>query len=464
MRTLSVIRLLDLFSGIGGFSLAAERVGMRTVAFCEIDRFARRVLAKHWPGVPCFDDVRELTAESLRERGVRGVDCITFGFPCQDLSVAGKRAGLAGGRSGLFWEAIRLARSLRPHWLVAENVPGLRSSNGGRDMAAVVGAFAELGYVGAWRSLDAQYFGLAQRRERVFFVAGLGARGLAAIQLVLEGGGRYPAPRREAGARSAGDAPIGALQCGADERRGWRLGADEAAAGQLVARGDTARYGKGTDSDATDTLIPFDTTQITSAGNYSRPRAGDPCHPLAAGAHAPAIAHTLRGFGFEASEDGSGRGTPIVAFNWQAGGNTGPTLDANSETAGALQAHQTKAVAFTERTREAGRTLETQEELAYALTNPGSGGRTHSRQVLAGCAVRRLTPTECELLQGAPVGHTCLCGRNEGRSVAPEGAEPCKCADGSRYRALGNSVAVPVVTWLMGCIAAVQESTECDSQ
>jgi DNA (cytosine-5)-methyltransferase 1 len=110
MRDEEPVRVLDLFSGIGGFSVGLERAGMRTVAFCEIDPFCRRVLAKHWPGVPCYEDVRALTAQSLSGDGIGPVDVIAGGFPCQDVSFAGKRAGLEGARSGLW------GRIPAPHW------------------------------------------------------------------------------------------------------------------------------------------------------------------------------------------------------------------------------------------------------------------------------------------------------------------------------------------------------------
>lgn len=120
------LRVLDLFSGIGGFSLGLERCGMRTVAFCETEPYCRRVLAKHWPEVPCYDDIRTLTAERLARDGI-AVDVLCGGFPCQDLSVAGKGAGLAGARSGLWSEYRRLIRELEPSYVIIENVSALLS-------------------------------------------------------------------------------------------------------------------------------------------------------------------------------------------------------------------------------------------------------------------------------------------------------------------------------------------------
>src|SRR5512139_2412547 len=114
------LRVLDLFSGIGGFSLGLERAGMRTVAFCEIDPFCRRVLAKHWPDVPCYDDVRTVTADRLRTDGIGPIDAICGGFPCQDISLAGKGAGLDGKRSGLWFEYARIIGELRPRYVIVE--------------------------------------------------------------------------------------------------------------------------------------------------------------------------------------------------------------------------------------------------------------------------------------------------------------------------------------------------------
>ena len=166
-----MLTAVSLFAGVGGFDLAMERNGIEVVATVEIDKSARGVLEKRFPNSKHFTDVKEITGEQLRAAGFvpdRGI--ITGGFPCQDLSVAGKRAGLAGERSGLYWEIIRLVDELRPQYLVLENVPGLLSSNQGRDFGIVIGEVAKRGYGVSWRVLDAQYFGVAQRRRRVFIV------------------------------------------------------------------------------------------------------------------------------------------------------------------------------------------------------------------------------------------------------------------------------------------------------
>ena len=156
------LRGLDLFSGIGGFSLGLDRAGgFETVAFCEIEPFCQKVLAKHWPGVPIYDDVRTLTADTLARDGI-GVDVICGGFPCQDISVAGKRAGLAGERSGLWSEYRRLIGELRPRFAIIENVPGILSSGAG----TVLADLAALGFDAMWECIPASAVGAPHRRDR----------------------------------------------------------------------------------------------------------------------------------------------------------------------------------------------------------------------------------------------------------------------------------------------------------
>jgi DNA (cytosine-5)-methyltransferase 1 len=152
----------SLFSGIGGFDLGLERAGMRTAWFCEQDKFCQRVLAKHWPGIPCYPDITELAGAA-----VESVDLLCGGFPCQDISVAGKGAGIDGARSGLWAEYARLIRELRPRYVVVENVPALL----GRGLDRVLGDLAALGYDAEWDCLPASAFGAPHRRDRVWLVA-----------------------------------------------------------------------------------------------------------------------------------------------------------------------------------------------------------------------------------------------------------------------------------------------------
>ncbi len=169
------LKLLDLFSGIGGFSLGLERSGFfETVAFCEIEEFPRRVLAKHWPEVPCYEDVRELTAERLAADGIT-VDAICGGFPCQDISIVGKRAGIGEGtRSGLWSEIIRLLREIRPRFVIMENVANLLSGppeQRGGWFGRILGELAESGYNAEWENIPASSMFHEHKRERVWIVA-----------------------------------------------------------------------------------------------------------------------------------------------------------------------------------------------------------------------------------------------------------------------------------------------------
>ena len=171
------MRAVSLFAGVGGFDLALERKGVKVVASVEIDKHARQVLTKQFPNSTILEDVKNVTGQQLLDLGFESSGIIVGGFPCQDLSVAGKRKGLAGERSGLFFEVVRLLDETKAKWFILENVPGLLSSNGGRDLGIVIGSLAELGYGVAYRILDAQYFGVPQRRRRIFIVGCLGDDG-----------------------------------------------------------------------------------------------------------------------------------------------------------------------------------------------------------------------------------------------------------------------------------------------
>ena len=384
------MRYLSLFSGIGGFDLGFDRAGMECAGQVEIDDYCRRVLAKHWPDVPRMNDVREVQGDEFG-----AVDLICGGFPGQDVSVAGRRAGLAGERSGLWYEFHRLIDRVRPRWAVIENVPGLLSSNGGRDFAAVLRGLVKCGYGVTWRILDAQYFGVAQRRRRVFIVGSLGDGRAAEVLFEREGGGGDSEAGRAARPGITRDVAA-SLRHGGGNGRGYNLDAE---CGLTLAAPRVARQAKGGFTDpVSDNIIAATTTFNGYTGGAD--------DNDAQGGHLVAI--PLRAEGHDASEDGTGRQNLIPV-----------------------------AYAFTERTRPDGRAFEAQEDLAYALTNPGRGGRTHSRQIGGSFGVRRLTPVECERLQGFPDGHT------EGQS------------DSARYRQLGNAVAVPVAEWLGRRIVAV---------
>jgi len=168
------MKVLDLFSGIGGFSLGLERAGHETVAFCEFDKKAQLVLKKHWPELPIYDDVKTLTKEILENDGINEIDIICGGFPCQDISYAGKGAGLEGERSGLWFEFHRLIKEIQPKYAVIENVAALRS----RGLDEVLGSLAEIGYDAEWHCIPASAVGAPHRRDRVWIVANTTSIGL----------------------------------------------------------------------------------------------------------------------------------------------------------------------------------------------------------------------------------------------------------------------------------------------
>lgn len=161
------ILVLDLFSGIGGFSLGLERAGFKTVAFCEIDKKARQVLKKHWPTTPTYNDIRELTYEKLKSAGITDIDVICGGFPCVDISLAGKGTGIKGERSGLWKEFARLIGEIRPKYAIVENVSALRS----RGLGRVLGNLAKVGYDTEWHCIPASSVGAPHQRDRLWIIA-----------------------------------------------------------------------------------------------------------------------------------------------------------------------------------------------------------------------------------------------------------------------------------------------------
>src|SRR5499427_9322562 len=209
------MRAISLFSGVGGFELGFDRAGIDTVLQVEQDPVCLSVLERHWPETERVTDVRQMDATAwagrcrdlvsvgtkwqggaTRSLASRDIDLVYGGFPCQDVSVAGQRAGLSGNRSSLWFEFERILSELRPRWCVIENVPGLLSSNDGRDFARILMGLGELGYGWAYRVLDARWFGVPQRRRRVFVVGCLGGQARAqAVLAVCESCGGHPPTR-----------------------------------------------------------------------------------------------------------------------------------------------------------------------------------------------------------------------------------------------------------------------------
>ena len=435
MRT---IKYGSICSGIEAATVAWSPLGWKPAWFAEIDAFPCELLSYRYPGVTNHGDFTKITKEQSGP-----IDLLCGGTPCQDFSVAGLRAGLDGARGNLTLEFVALAGRLRPRWLVWENVPGVLSIDEGRAFGAFLGRLAECGYGFAYRVLDAQYFGVPQRRRRVFVVGYLGDwRPPAAVLIERESFAWSPAPSREKREEVAGT--LG----GGSGSRGWCPDTDRMTFAPEVGYSLNAHGGSGRSDGEFETFVASIAAPLTSnpyGDHESR--------------ESLLVAHSLRSEGFDASEDGTGRGIPLVPMAYpilEAGARTGKSTDEPRAGIGigqdgdpmyTLQAAKQHAIAFTERGREQGRTIEHQEELSYCLTNPGSGGRTHSRQVMTPqMAVRRLTPRECERLQGFPDDWT-LIPRKNGKLAA----------DSPRYKAIGNSWAVPVARWIGQRIQAVED-------
>jgi DNA (cytosine-5)-methyltransferase 1 len=359
------MRYLSICSGIEAATVAAHPLGWEPAAFAEIEQFPSAVLAHRYPTVPNLGDFTKIEAHH-----VGAVDLLVGGTPCQAFSVAGKRIGLDDPRGNLTLEFLALAGRLRPRWMVWENVPGVLSIDGGRTFGAILGALGQLGYGFAYRVLDAQHFGVPQRRRRVFVVGCAGGDWQRAAAVLFERAGL----------------------CG-----------DSQAGGE--ARKDVAGYACG------------------GLGGYSegcgtlRSHGGD-----LGGGSETLVAHTLRGEGHDASEDGTGRGVPLVAVSLLA--KSGTRHNASDET----------LIAF-------GWQNSAQQGDSCGNVSP-SPDRSKTPAVLAS-GVRRLTPTECERLQGFPDNYTLVPYR-------------LFCAaDGPRYKAIGNSMAVPVMRWIFERIAMV---------
>jgi len=349
------MRYGSVCSGIEAATMAWHSLGWVPSFFSEIEAFPRAVLEHHYPEVPVHGDFTTIGADQYGS-----IDLLVGGTPCQSFSIAGLRKGLDDDRGNLALEFLRLAQRKQPKWVVWENVPGVLSSNGGRDFGSFLGALVELGYGFAYRVCDAQWWGVAQRRRRVFVVGYLGDwRRPAAVLFEREGLFGDSPPSREEGEKVA---------------------------------------------PAVTTGPPFSRT-----GNER----------VECEAIVPMTAR-MRGFGDYACD---GTASALKARDYK---------DA------------TDLVAFAENQRAEVREMEVTNSLA---NNGGKAGQGY-QAVRQGMAVRRLTPTECERLQGFPDGFTQIPYRNKPAD---------KCPDGPRYKALGNSMAVPVMRWIGERIKTVEE-------
>jgi DNA (cytosine-5)-methyltransferase 1 len=375
------LRFVSAFAGVGGFDLALEARGHRCVGQIEKDRYCNEVLAQHWPSVPRHDDI-VTSKEWADEQGITGaVDLVVGGFPCQDLSVAGRRAGFDGERSSLFFDFVEFAVHVGAKHIILENVPGLLTSHNGRDFEALLQELADAGYPHIeWRTLDSQFFGVPQRRRRVFIVATAAAIGSRPILVEPEERGWDSPTLRAPWASSTGASPLGV---------GCKSVVNALTASGLFISGpddNTAQAGH---------LVAVDPDSVTDAAwmvKSKRARAADDDETWLERGVVP----TLNQF-----DSGDVRTTTVVGFNWQNGGgygNANPGLGITENGTGPLSVAQRPAVA--------GENL----------------------------AVRRLTPVECERLQGFPDDHTACVSMSQ------------------RFRQMGNAVTVPVVdyvAWLL---------------
>lgn len=427
------MRYLSLFSGIEACTVAWKPLGWECVAVAEIEPFPCAVLAHHYPNVPNLGDVTKITEEDIKNLGQ--IDLVVFGSPCQNLSVAGNRKGLQGESSGLFYEAIRLISYARQHngcrFALWENVPGSFSSNKGDDFREVVRelsanrnintpangwgntgvALGENGLV-EWRVLDAQYFGLAQRRKRVFAIVDFGNwQDRPPILLEPKGVCGDTPPSRETGEKVAaiatqrlasGGEVTGTLQANCGQKQ-W-LGNQEAFTGQFhVVHG-------------TQDPITSETTANCLGRNSGQENV---------------VAYQKPVF---FAEPRRARGVDIVGFFEPC-----PTLQAYAGTGGGntpMVAHKAISVAgniIGRSPQNGGNGNGFDEEVCYTLTT------ADRHAVAANSIIRRLTPTECEILQGFPRNYTKIPYRKKDLN---------QCPDSPRYKALGNSMAVPVMAWI----------------
>ena len=411
----------SVFSGIGGFDEGFRRAGFDIRWMCEREPFCRKVLAQHFPGVPCFDDVTTLTEAPA-------VDVLVGGFPCQDVSIAGQRRGLSGERSGLFFQFARLLDLLKPETCVIENVDGLLSNDLGSDFATVIAHLENVGYVGGWRVLDSQWFGVPQRRERVFFVSCRRGQLHRAKAVLFESarGTWDSAPRRQTRARVAATL----------RGRSHGPGVNEP--------------GRGGEDDVN--LIAFTLPSVhRGVGNGHNTNYLPTTGPLGGG------------------NDGIGRRSEddpnlIVAACLNSGGNSGGF---RTEPGEHLVLGESQSHALTASNSRSGRYDPNGETFVVGALGTGRSPNGHGykgisvQEIMQGQAipqdrggVRRLTPLECERLQGFPDGWTCLCGEGH------RGSQYCTCPDTPRYKALGNAVTVPVAEWIARRLMAAWPSPD----
>lgn len=449
-------------SGIEAASVAWHPLGWRASFLSEIEAFPRAVLQHHFPEVPLHGDFTTIRAGEYAP-----IDLLVGGTPCQSFSVAGLRGGLDDDRGNLALEYLRLADRLRPRWLVWENVPGVLSSNGGRDFGSILGGMVELGYGVAYRVLDAQFFGVAQRRRRVFVVGHLGDwRRAAAVLFERHSLSGNPAPCRKTRkdlAPTISARPTGGGGLGTD----FDLDGGVIHCPDIVPQAMSSKRAKGSSGPSGDevaNLVAVKPTFAIQAGALrENPRSGpggagvqEGCaYTLEARSEVQAVAYRVAGDGAAYREGdataplttGTDSSASIVAFALR--GREGGAMPEVSEdgSIGALRAasggsSRDYVAAFT--CSDQANSFAWERPFAPTLNAQVPNDTSNIQQgVRIGSAVRRLTPRECERLQGFPDDYTLITHRGK------------PAADGPRYKALGNSMAVPVMRWIGERIAQV---------
>jgi DNA (cytosine-5)-methyltransferase 1 len=388
------MKYLSVCSGIEAATVAWHGLGWKAAAYSEIEPFPSAVLAHHYPDVPNVGDMTKFKEWNI-EPG--SIDLLVGGTPCQSFSVAGLRKGLDDPRGNLMLTYLAIARQYRPRWLVWENVPGVLSSNGGLDFASLLRGMGECGYGFAYRILDAQYFGVPQRRRRVFVIGYLGNwRAAAAVLFERHSLSGHPAPSREKGQGiTHATAPCLTSSGRGVERTGETRGQDPVIAVSQpypIANTLTARMHKGINSTVDEGQTPVMQPIPLNSMNALRDANADP--------------------------------------------STGCGIGEAGEAMFTITKGHSHAVAFEENFHAI-----REVDIAPAMTTEGyrvsqnAGGLG----LQTAMQVRRLTPVECERLQGFPDNYTAIPWR---KKPADE------CPDGPRYKALGNSMAVPVMAWI----------------
>ena len=375
------MRYGSVCSGVEAATAAWHPLGWEPQWFSEIEKFPSAVLAHHYPDVPNLGDMTE-----FKEWTNDPIDLLVGGTPCQSFSVAGLRKGLDDPRGNLMLTYLAIAERNKPRWLVWENVPGVLSSNKGRDFGTFLAALGQIGYGFAYRVLDAQYFGVAQRRRRVFVVGYLGDwRRAAAVLFERESLSGHPAPSREAGQKAAPTVTQGAPFS--------RTGNQRVETDALVAKCLTARgAGAGNCDPETSNMIP-------------------------------------------------------IAFGAQNSANQGDSV--STKVTPTLDKSKTPAVAYSIMPMNSGKDYKARvTDVAQPLMAGGPVGGNQGGDFIHATSVRRLTPTECERLQGFPDNFTQIPWRNKAAE---------NCPDGPRYKAMGNSMAVPVMRWIGERIEMVED-------